>query len=61
MLNFTLLIAISPHIVTMFIELNNILGLDAILDGKPIRLGNCVNRQRDGNIGENNSREDNSS
>ncbi len=45
----------------MFIELNNILGLDAILDGKPIRLGNCVNRQRDGNIGENNSREDNSS
>jgi len=61
MLNFTLLIAISLHTVTMFIELNNILGLDAILDGKPIRLGNCVSRQRDGDIGENSSREDNRS
>jgi hypothetical protein len=37
---FALLIAIFPHIVTMFNELVNFLGLDVILNGKPIGLEN---------------------
>jgi hypothetical protein len=40
---FTLLVAISPHIVAMFDELDNLLGLDTILNGKPIGLGNRAN------------------
>jgi hypothetical protein len=45
----------------MFNELNNLLGLDAILDGKPIGLRDYVNQQCGGNIGENSNREDNRS
>ncbi len=58
---FALLTIISSHIVTMFNELNNFLGLDTIVDGKPIGLGNCVSQQRGGNIGESSSRKDNRS
>jgi hypothetical protein len=58
---FALLITIYPHTITMFNKLNNLLGLDAIFDGKPIGLGNCVNQQCGGNIGENNNREENRS
>jgi len=39
---FALLIAIFPCMVTMFNEIDNLLGLDAILNGKPIGLGNCA-------------------
>ncbi len=58
---FALLTTISTHTVTMFNELNNLLGLDAILDGKPIGLRDYVNQQCGGNIGENSNREDNRS
>jgi hypothetical protein len=37
---FTLLTIIFPHMVTMFNELDNLLGLDTILNGKPIGLRN---------------------
>jgi hypothetical protein len=40
---FTLLIAISPHIVAMLNELDNLLVLDTILNGKPIGLRNSAN------------------
>jgi Cdc6-like AAA superfamily ATPase len=40
---FTLLIAISPHIVVMLDELDNLLRFDTILNGKPIGLGNRAN------------------
>ncbi len=39
---FTLLIAISPHTVMMLNDIDNLLRLDAILNGKPIGLGNCA-------------------
>jgi len=39
---FALLTSISLHIVTMFNETNNLLGLDAILNGELIGLGNCA-------------------
>jgi len=39
---FALLIAISPYTITMFNQIDNLLGLDAILNGKPIGLGNCA-------------------
>jgi len=39
---FALLIAISPHIVMMLNEIDILLRLDAILNGKPIGLGNCA-------------------
>jgi hypothetical protein len=39
---FALLIAISPHMVAMLNEISNLLGLDTILNGEPIGLGNCV-------------------
>ncbi len=37
---FTLLIVISPHIVTMFNRIYNLFGLDVILNGESIGLGN---------------------
>jgi len=40
---FTLLIVISPHIVVMLDELDNLLRFDTILNGKPIGLGNRAN------------------
>jgi hypothetical protein len=39
---FALLIAISPHIVMMLNDIDILLRLDAILNGKPIGLGNCA-------------------
>jgi hypothetical protein len=45
--------------VTMFNKIDNLLGLDIILSGEPIRLGNCVNQQHGNNIGENNYRTNN--
>jgi hypothetical protein len=39
---FALLIAISSHMVTILNEIDNLLGLDATLNGEPIRLGNCA-------------------
>jgi hypothetical protein len=39
---FALLFVISLHIVTMLNEPNNLLELDAILNGKPIGLENCA-------------------
>jgi hypothetical protein len=48
---FALLTAISPHIVTMFNEIDNFLGLDVILNGEPIWLGNHVSQQRGINMG----------
>jgi hypothetical protein len=47
-----LLITLSPHIVVILNELDNLHGLDAILNGKPIRLGNHASRQCGSNIGE---------
>jgi hypothetical protein len=58
---FALLIAISPHTVTMLNEIDNIHGFDAILNGEPIGLGNCANPQHGINIGENSSKGDNKS
>jgi hypothetical protein len=53
---FALLIVVSPHMVTMLDELDNLPGLDAILNGKPIGLKNRASWQHDGNIGESSSR-----
>jgi hypothetical protein len=39
---FVLLIMVSPHMVTMFNELDNLFRLDIILNGKPVGLGNHV-------------------
>jgi len=39
---FALLIAITPHMITMFNEINYPPKLDTILNGKPIGLGNYV-------------------
>jgi hypothetical protein len=41
---FALLIAISPHTVTMFNEIDNLPRLDVILNGEPIGLGNHVSQ-----------------
>ncbi len=43
----------------MFNEINNLVGLDAILNGKPIGLGNHASEQHGNNIGESNSKGDN--
>jgi hypothetical protein len=51
-----LLTTLSLHIVVMLNELDNLHGLDVILNGKPIRLGNHASRQRGSNIGENDTR-----
>ncbi len=56
---FALLIAISPHMVAMLNEISNLLGLDTILNGEPIGLGNCVSWQRGINIEESSNRRDN--
>jgi hypothetical protein len=40
----------------MFNEIDYFLGLDAILNGKPIGLGNHASQQRGINIGESSSR-----
>jgi hypothetical protein len=37
---FALLVVIFPHMVAMLNEINNLLGLDATLNGEPIKLGN---------------------
>ncbi len=58
---FALLITISLHMIIMFNEISNLLGLDIILNGKPIGLGNCANRQCGSIIGESSSRRDNRS
>jgi hypothetical protein len=56
---FVLLTMVSPHTVTMFNELENLFGLDAILNRKPIGLGNHVGRQCGNNIEESSSRKGN--
>ncbi len=43
----------------MFNEINNFPGLDTILNGEPIWLGNHASQQRGINIGESSSRGDN--
>ncbi len=53
---FAILIAISPHTVTMFNEIDNLPGLDVILNGEPIGLGNHVSQQHGNNIGESNNK-----
>jgi hypothetical protein len=58
---FALLTAISPHTIIMFNEIDNFPRLDAILNGKPIGLGNHASQQCGTNIGESNSRGDNTS
>jgi hypothetical protein len=58
---FALFFTISLHTIAMFNEINNFLGLDVILNGEPIGLGNCVSWQRGINIGESNNRRDNRS
>ncbi len=58
---FALLIVISLHMVVMFNEINNLLKLDAILNGEPIGLGNHASQQCHINIGENSSKRDNRS
>jgi hypothetical protein len=45
----------------MLNEINNLLGLDAILNREPNGLRNCASWQRGSNIEENNSRRDNRS
>ncbi len=45
----------------MLNEIDNLLGLDAILNGKPIRLRNHANQQCGSNSGESSGRGDNSS
>jgi hypothetical protein len=58
---FALLNAIFPHTVTILNEINNLLGLDAILNGESIGLRNHASQQRHINIGESSSRGDNTS
>jgi hypothetical protein len=45
----------------MFNKIDNLLGLNTILNEEPIGLGNCANQQCGINIGENSSRGDNKS
>jgi len=56
---FALLISISPHTIIMLNEINNFFGLNAILNGEPIGLGNHVSQQCGYNIRENSNRGDN--
>ncbi len=49
---FALLTTISPHTITMFNKIDNIFGLDAILNGRHIRLKNHASQQRGSNSGE---------
>jgi hypothetical protein len=49
---FTSLNTIFLHTVAMLNEIDNLLGLDAILNGEPIGLGSCVSRQHGINNGE---------
>ncbi len=48
---FVLLIVIFPHMVTMFNKIDNLLGLDAILNGESTGLGNHASQQHGINIG----------
>jgi len=48
---FALLTTISFHTITVFNEINNFPRLDAMLNGEPIGLGNCVSQQHGSNIG----------
>jgi hypothetical protein len=52
----TLLTSISLHMVVMFNEINNFLGLDVILNGEPIGLKNHVKQQHGINIEESSNR-----
>ncbi len=58
---FVLLIVISPHTIIMLNEIDNLLGLDAILNGKPIRLRILASQQHGSKSGESSGRGDNSS
>jgi hypothetical protein len=58
---FALLTMVSPHMVTMFNELDNLFGLDIILNGKSIGLKNHVSQLCDTNVEENSSRKSNRS
>ncbi len=58
---FALLTMVSPHMVAMLNELENLLGLDTILNGKSIGLKNHVSQLCDSNVEENSSREGNRS
>ncbi len=58
---FALLVVIFPHMVAMLNEINNLLGLDATLNGEPIKLGNRTSWQCHINIGENSNRGNNRS
>jgi hypothetical protein len=53
---FALLITISPHTIVMFNKIDNLAGLDAILNGEPIGLGNHASQQHGNNIGESDSK-----
>jgi hypothetical protein len=52
----TLVTSISLHMVVMFNEINNFLGLDAILNGEPIGLKNHAKQQHGNNIKESSNR-----
>jgi hypothetical protein len=56
---FVLLTTIFPHTFTMLNEIDNLLGLDAILNGKPIMLRNHASQQCGSNSGGSNGRRDN--
>jgi len=56
---FALLTTIFPHTVAMLSEINNLLGLNAILNGEPIGLRNHTSKQHCINIGESSSKGDN--
>jgi hypothetical protein len=58
-ITFALLIVVFPHTITIFNELDNLLGLSTILNGKPIGLKHCVGQQHNNNIGENNNKQGN--
>ncbi len=58
---FALLTTIYFHMIATLTEIDNILVLDAILNGEPIGLGNHVSQQHGINIGESTSRGDNRS
>jgi hypothetical protein len=58
---FSLFITIYPQMVTMFDELDNLLKLDTILNGKLVGLKNHVDHQHNNNIENNNNNKRNKS
>jgi hypothetical protein len=56
---FALLTAIFLHTIIMLSEINNLLGLDAIVNGEPIGLRNHTSKQHCINSGESSSKGDN--